>query len=454
MKKILIPVLGLLVCALLQAQTMQTSYFSEDFTYSYRMNPAFHPSYSFVGLPVIGSSSFAYTGAFTLGDVFYKSGGERVTFMNDDVQSSDFLGRFKEGLNNFNIEHYTNLLAIGFEAGGMYNIVDLNVRSYGSGKLPYDLMRYLKEGASTDGSYDLSGMNAHLSSVMEIGITSSWKPNRKMRIGMRFKGVIGLSNSYINVDRMNISHAGDNWTVTSSGVIASAYDGLGIKTRPSSFDPTVQLLDLRNTEVGKSKGIMNGYGVGADLGLFYDDSSWQYSVSISDIGCVFWFHNLYGHSPSQASEYVVSYQRHSNKDTRMKNEFADMGDLMGDALNFVKEDEYQSLGMLPLTARFGAKYLYLSDLSFGGLATFRYDDICPYWDVRGNVIYKPVKKVELIGSLGVGTYGVTAGAFANAKLGFVNIFLGTDAMLGMRSSNFLFPGTRNPNLAFGMNIIW
>lgn len=454
MKKIIIPLLGLLCCALLPAQTLSTSYFSEDFTYSYRMNPAFHPQYSFVGLPFIGSSSLNYSGSFLTPDVFYKRGGERVTFMNADVQSSDFLGRFKKGINKFSIEDYTNLLAIGFKAGGMYNIVDLNYRSYSSGNLPYDLMRYLKEGTSADGSYDLSGLKVHSNSFMEIGITSSWRPKRKFTIGMRFKAVIGLANSYIDMERLSISHSGDDWSVSSNGVIASAYDGYTIKTRPSSFDPTVSLIDLRNTEVGKTKGLMNGYGVGADLGIFYDDSSWQYSFTLSDVGCIFWFHNLYGHSPSQASEYTTRYQPHTNKETKMKNEFADMGDMLGDALNFLKENEYQSLGLLPLTARFGAKYLYLSDLSFGGLATFRYDDICPFWDLRGNVNYKPVKKVELIGSLGLGSYGITVGAFANAKLGFVNLFAGTDALIGIKGSNFLTPLRRSPNLCFGANIIW
>ena len=100
------------------------------------------------------------------------------------------------------------------------------------------------------------------------------------------------------------------------------------------------------------------------------------------------------------------------------------------------------------------KYLYLSDLSFGGLATFRYDQICPFWDLRGNVNYKPVKKVELIGSLGLGSYGITVGAFANARLGFVNLFAGTDALIGIKGSNFLTPLRRSPNLCFGANIIW
>ena len=118
MKKIITPLLGLLCCALLPAQTMSTSYLSEDFTYSYRLNPAFHPTYSFVGLPFVGSTSVSYNGSFTLADMLYKKGGETVSFMNQDVQSSDFLGRFKSGMNKFSTEGYANLLAVGFKAGG------------------------------------------------------------------------------------------------------------------------------------------------------------------------------------------------------------------------------------------------------------------------------------------------------------------------------------------------
>ena len=60
MKKVIVLSLGILVSAALGAQTLQTSYFSEDFTYSYRLNPAFHPEYSFVGLPFAGLTTGAY----------------------------------------------------------------------------------------------------------------------------------------------------------------------------------------------------------------------------------------------------------------------------------------------------------------------------------------------------------------------------------------------------------
>ena len=270
---------------------------------------------------------------------------------------------------------------------------------------------------------------------------------------MRFKGVIGFVNSYIDIDRMTINHSGENWTVNSDGVIASAYDGYQIASMPAYYDPSTELIDFHRTRIGKPRGIMNGYGVGADVGILYDDSSWQLSASISDIGCVFWFHNLYGHSPSSAKAYEATYSSHQCGNA-LEREFTDMGALLGDAANFIKEDEYQTLGLLPLTVRLGAKYLYLSDISFGGLATFRYDDVCPFWDVRGNVIYKPVKTVELIGSVGAGTLGASIGAFANAKLGFVNIFAGTDNLIGTSGSTFLRSTTGSPNFVAGLNIIW
>ena len=91
-----------------------------------------------------------------------------------------FLGNFKKGLNKFNSENYVNLLAVGFRSGGLYNIVDFNIRNYNRGKLPYDLARFLKDGPSTDGTYDLSGLKGHSSTFFEIGITSSWKATRKL----------------------------------------------------------------------------------------------------------------------------------------------------------------------------------------------------------------------------------------------------------------------------------
>ena len=138
----------------------------------------------------------------------------------------------------------------------------------------------------------------------------------------------------------------------------------------------------------------------------------------------------------------------------MDNEFSDMGALLGDAANFIMEDEFQTLGILPLTVRLGAKYLYLSDISFGGLATFRYDALCPFYELRGSVNYKPVRAIELIGSLGLGSLGVSVGAFANATLGFFNVFVGTENLIGTSGSTFLPASKGTPNFVAGLNILW
>ena len=93
MNKTLISVLAaFLCCAGLGAQTLQTAYFSDNFAYSYRLNPAFNPGFSFVGLPFVGTSGSGYHGTFNVGDaLFYRNGGEKVTFMNDAVSAQDFL---------------------------------------------------------------------------------------------------------------------------------------------------------------------------------------------------------------------------------------------------------------------------------------------------------------------------------------------------------------------------
>ena len=123
-------------------------------------------------------------------------------------------------------------------------------------------------------------------------------------------------------------------------------------------------------------------------------------------------------------------------------------------MNFTQEDEFQTLGLLPLTVRLGAKYLYLSDISFGGVATFRYNEIHPFWDVRGSVDFKPVKWVELIGSVGVGSLGINAGAFANVRLGFLSFFAGTDNLIGTAGSGFIPVSKGAPNIVTGLNVVW
>ena len=85
-----------------------------------------------------------------------------------------------------------------------------------------------------------------------------------------------------------------------------------------------------------------------------------------------------------------------------------------------------------------------------------YDQICFCIDRsrQGNFHGKPIKQIELIGSLGAGSLGVSAGAFVNAKLAFLNIFAGTDNLLGTSGSTFI-PSTKGaPNFVAGLNVIW
>ena len=58
------------------------------------------------------------------------------------------------------------------------------------------------------------------------------------------------------------------------------------------------------------------------------------------------------------------------------------------------------------------------------------------------------------GEVGVGSLGVSLGAFANARLGFLNIFAGTENLIGTSGSAFLPSSKGAPNMVAGLNILW
>ncbi len=455
MKRLFLLFLGAAICFPASAQQLKTAYISDNYIYSYRLNPAFHPEYGFIGLPVIGSTSLTYNGDFAIGDLVRMKKGELVTFANESISADEFLGNFRKGMNRISSDLSTNLFSIGFNTkGGMYSIIDVNMRNYVDGKLPYDFLRFLKTGNTKDGTYNLDGLRVHASSFIEIGLSSSWKVRRKVTFGMRFKALLGLTDAFIDLNRMTITRSQDSWTVRASGSIGAAYDGFRIATDNLASSEEIEILDLKNTRIGAAKEGINGYGVGADLGFLYDDSSWQISGSVSDIGCLFWFHNLYGHTPGITWYSNVDQEPHTQGGSTAKNEFSDLGELLNDVFKFKSEYEYQKLWLMPFTARFGVKYLYYSDLSFGGLATYRYDEICPFWELRGSVETMPFRWFDLIGSIGVNNYGVNAGLFANIRILYLNAFIGTDNILGAYSRGWIPSGRHIPNVMAGLNIVW
>ena len=454
MKKFLIAMASIAtICLTVQAQTLQTGYFVDNYTYAYKLNPAFCPDYTFLGLPALSMDYASAQSNFGLKGFLYPDNGKMVSFMHPDISASEVLGNFKEGINKLNAEVDANILAFSFKSRGTYGLIDVGIRNMVDMNLPYDMIRFFKTGAEGSQSYDLSGFNARATSFLEVGIASPWRVGRRVTLGLRAKALLGVTDLYMNVDRLNVRMDQDQWQVSGQAVVAGAYDGFDIATKPASSGSGEDVIDFSNIKLNSPKG-PNGFGVGVDLGINVDLGEWEISASIVDLGCIFWWHNLYGHTPGS----TWTYDGYSGSGTAAVDDFgkavSDAADGLLDMFEFRKEYENQELGLLPVTGRFGVKRLMSSELSFGGLLTYRYNEFCPIWEVRANADYLLRDKIDFAGSVGVNNFGPLFGAMVNMRFSHLVLFAGLDAYIGKVSSQFIPLGRMNSSAVIGANILF
>ena len=454
MKKIILAIAAAAAMSIaVQAQTLQTGYFVDNYTYGYRLNPAFCPDYTFIGLPGLSMDYASAQSNFGLKGFFYPFNGKTVTFLHPEISASEVLGNFKHGINKLNAEIDANLLAFSFKSHGTYGLIDVNLRNTVDMTLPYEMMKFFKMGAEGGQSYDLSGFNTRATSFLEVGIASPWRVGRQVTFGMRAKALVGITDLYMNVDRMDVKFDRNQWQISGQACVAGAYDGFNIATKPSAAGTYEEVIDFSNITLNKPKG-PNGVGFGVDFGVNIDLGAWEISASIVDLGCIFWWHNLYGHTPGTTWTYDGAAATVTDGTDTFGQTLENAADGFLEMFQFRKEYENQELGLLPITGRLGVKRLMSSALSFGGLLTYRYNEFCPIWEVRTSADYLWLDKFDFTGSVGVNNFGPVFGAMANLRFSHLVLFAGVDAYAGKLSKQFIPVGRMNSSALFGANIIF
>lgn len=452
MRKIAIVAALAIVALGVQAQDLQTGYFSSGYTYSYNLNPALHSPYRFVALPTIGSTSVGFLGNIGMGSLLYPQNGGFVTFMHPDISADEALGKLNEGNNIISTEVSTNLLAIGIKTGQLYNVIDFSLRASVDGVLPYDLFHFLKTGTSDAESYDFSGLKVRGSTFAQIGIGSSFKYGN-LTVGARLKGLVGLAGLSVDMDRMNMRLTGDEWTVSAEGTVSGAYDGMKIATKESSTGAYSDIIDFDNSEYSKKIGF-NGFGVAMDLGVTYGIGNLELSAALTDFGGISWFNNLRGRTAVNDWKYSGTKDIDLEEGNTVGSELSKAADELFELFEFRKEDEESAISMLPATVRVGAKYKVVNKLAVGVLGTYRFNGLIPYREARVALDYNPCKALDLTGSAGISNYGATLGGLLNIKIPGVAFFFGVESILGRISPQCIPLDEMNSRITFGANISW
>ncbi len=452
MKRAAIFIAALVCFVSVRGQNLQTGYFMSDYAYSYRLNPAFSPSYSFVGLPGISSASVGLQGNIGLDNVLYPGDGGLVTFLHPDVSASDVLSGLDKTASRFSADVAANILAIGIRTGNLFNTIDVSVRNYVDGSVPYDFFRFLKDGASESGDFDLSGLQARGTSFVEIGFGSAWG-KRKVTYGIRLKGLVGVADFNLKMDRAHLSLDGKEWKVDAEGTLTGAYDGMKIRKKKSATGQYDDVIDFENSEYGLLKG-MNGFGLAMDFGLKADLGKVELSASVTDVGANYWFNNLRGRTPGESWTFTGGDDLISSGEGGIGGQFSGMVNELTEVFEFRNEGDANEIRILPFTARAGVKVEVAERLSLGALGTYRHDNAFRYWEGRAIADYKPFKALELAASAGYNTYGLAFGAMLSVHCPGVSFFVGTDGLFYKVNPQFIPLGKPNTDIALGLNIAW
>lgn len=453
MKRLVVILAFASFCLSLSATNFQTGYFSRDYAFAYKLNPAFHPDHRFVALPVVGYTSASYQSDLGLSNLLYPRDGELVTFLHPDISSDEFLGSLNKKFNRISIDASTNIFAIGIKTGKLYNTIDMSLRASVDASIPYDMFRFLKTGTTETNTYDLSGLRVQASSFAELGFGSSFKTG-DLTIGTRLKALVGLADFNASLDKMQVHFDGQQWSVSAVGNLTAAYDGIKVKTTDSMAGNYSDIIDFGSSSYTAKLGV-SGVGVAADLGLKYEKEGLELSASLTDIGVMYWFNNVRGYTNNK-------WTFEGREDIPVNGDGGSIGDEISDAsdelieiFQFRNKSSRDEFRMLSFTARLGAGYRLAKPLFAGLMGSYRYSPVISIYEARAALDYIPFKCLEVIGSCGYGTYGLAAGAMLNIHIPWVTLTFGADnLMIGKFSPQGIPIDKFNGSFMFGLTVTW
>lgn len=438
MKKILAVAASLVIAASAFAQDFQTGYFLQGYTHAYRLNPAFRPAKNFVSLPGLGEIYAGSRSNIGLNDILFPlDNGQLGTFMHPDVTSAQALGGLKD-INKLSVNSSINLLSFGFKSthGFFYHTVDINYRTLSSGKVSYNLFKFMKDGIPSGGSIDIPGTTLDSRSFVEVAYGINFKLGGIISVGARAKYLAGLMGANLNINNINVRETNGKWMVSGSADLRVAYKDLAVETKAGANGTDV-IIDGFDNDGSLINGV-SGNGVAIDLGVAVKIlPNLNLSASITDLGGISWKNNIRGQSLNTSWEY--------NGDSD------DIEDDLADLLELAIAPSDKKFEMLPATFRVGAEYDLLPFISLGVLGTQRTGDFS-WTEVRGCANFRLWKILALTATVATGNFGVTYGGAANLNLGFLDLYLGMDAIPTKYTPQLVPVEKANIGLCAGLNI--
>ncbi len=436
MRKLFISLFVLCFTASLsQAQNFETAYFLDNYSYSYRGNPAFHSEKN-VYAALLGNTEARIGSKSGLTNFIFIRNGEILTGLSDRIPVQEFISNLQD-VTDVNTAVGLNLATAGFwdKKHIAYHTIELNVRTYSIGNMPREMFSFLKNPEDKD--YDIPPAKVNVNLYSEIAYGYSRAINSKLKIGGRAKLIIGLGQVDIEADHIMAAKVGDTYAIHSDARITASQTAIDI---PKREDGTYK---LSQSAFVPSKIGLPGLGFGFDLGISYQPvEGLETSIAINDLGGTFWVHNVSGRAAGTAYVDKLAPER--------KEEILQSLERL---VKFQSEGSAKSsFVMLPFTANAGARYTmpFYKSLSAGLFLTYK-NFSTSYFNARLGATVTPVDWFSFTANYGYGSFGSSVGAAFSITGGIFNFFLGAESFLGRTIEKIPLPiGKFRTSIDFGI----
>ncbi|MBQ9201757.1 MAG: carboxypeptidase-like regulatory domain-containing protein [Bacteroidales bacterium] len=396
--KSLILGLSFLSCLALSAQYNKSSYFMKNSTTKQLMNPALNSGRAYLDLPVLGGIDLGLGSNLGVTKFLFpdEENDQLLTFLHPDVSADQFLDGLADN-NFFEMNGRFALLGFGANTKHGYLSFNMDIKVGGGFNIPKSFFSFLKKGMDngTRTTYDIRNLRFYGEGYLETGIGYSIDLLDNLSVGLRLKGLIGLSAINAGIDQMFIDMRPEEWVFNTKASLAT--------NAPVTFKYNQDgYVDNADPTMSKIKDAISlGYGI--DLGVAYSPiKDLTLSAAVTDLGGIKWKNMT---QLASAGEVRFSGLNNlnfddDNSDESMEDQFEELADDMKEIIQFSEtgqvRDEFHRLNASTVI---GAEYTAWKDrVSAGLLFTTDFSRFDNYSEMMFVANLRPIDMLQLSAS--------------------------------------------------------
>ena len=438
------------------AQTLNSGYFMDGFTYRHETNPAYMDD-SYFSMPILGQFNVGFRGNIGLENFIFThpdptSKYELTTGFHPDISAGEFLGELTDN-NKLMFTMKTSIFSMGFKGFGGFNTIGLNLRMNMGLNLPYGLFEFAKRGMYGDTNYQLDDLSIRARGWAELALGHARPINENLTVGAKLKFLVGGADFEATLKDAYIDLKQNMWRIKANAEVNASLKGAYFTT---DADGEVDGLEVESPGIG-------GFGLGLDLGATYKFTDGpleglKLSAAVLELGFINWADNA--KAVNDGEEFVfegfkdIAIDDNGNG-KKLEDQMDDLGDDLEKLYNVRTDGEVSSRKtMLAATLNFGAEYpLPMYDkLKFGLLSSTYIDGPFTWTEGRLSANVNPTKWFGASVNYALSTFGSSFGMLLNFHPKGFNLFVGTDCMLSDVNTQFI-PLNSNANVVMGVNFI-